>query len=91
MMTQLMSVSESLPKKWLESILIGHYCGVAEDLASFTMALDTQKMISACFQKSVEGVVSPSCTDISVTFRSKLNISLHVEFQGFQTTQWIFL
>lgn len=49
-MTQLMPVSETLPKMWLISNIIGHLGGVAEHEASFIMALVTQEVISACFQ-----------------------------------------
>lgn len=50
MMTQLMPVSETLPKLWLVFNLIGLYGRVAEDLASFTIALVSPEVTSACFQ-----------------------------------------
>lgn len=50
MMTQLMPVSETLPKLWLVFNLIGLYGRVAEDLASFIIALVSPEVISACFQ-----------------------------------------
>lgn len=77
-MTQLMLASESLPKMWLVSYLIGHYRGVAVDLAGFIMALASQEVISACFQYLMRVCGQPLCTDFeaNVTLHSEPNISI---------------
>lgn len=79
-MTQLMPVSETLPKLWLVFNLIGHYGRVAEDLAGFIEALVSPEVISACFQYLLRVCGQPLCTDFeaNVTLHSEPNISPHL-------------